>query len=168
MTTIAYLSLGSNSGDSFKLIDQAVSLINLAENMSIVATSALYETEPWGVKNQNWFLNLAIQIKTDLSAEDLLVKLQNIEKTLGRNREKERRWGERPIDIDIIFYGNEIISTDFLTTPHPQMHRRAFVLVPMLEIAPDFVHPILNKSISAIYDELEDVEDIFLYGARMS
>ena len=74
MTTIAYLSLGSNSGDSFKLIDQAVSLINLAENMSIVATSALYETEPWGVKDQNWFLNLAIQIKTDLSAEDLLVK----------------------------------------------------------------------------------------------
>ena len=83
MTTIAYLSLGSNSGDSFKLIDQAVSLISLAENLSIVTTSALYETEPWGVKDQNWFLNLAIQIKTDLSAEDLLVKLQNIEKTLS-------------------------------------------------------------------------------------
>lgn len=168
MATIAYLSLGSNSGDSFKLIDQAVSLINLAENITIIATSALYETEPWGVKDQNWFLNLVMEIKTDLSAQDLLVKLQNIEKTLGRNREKEQRWGERPIDIDIIFYGNKIISTDFLTIPHQQMHRRAFVLVPMLEIAPDFVHPILNKSVSTIYDELEDVEDVFLYGARMS
>ena len=134
MATIAYLSLGSNSGDSFKLIDQAVSLINLAENITIIATSALYETEPWGVKDQNWFLNLAIQIKTDLSAEDLLVKLQNIEKTLGRNREKEQRWGERPIDIDIIFYGEEVINSEILTIPHCLMHKRAFVLVPMLKI----------------------------------
>ena len=83
---IVYLCLGSNSGDRLKLIEQAVSLMNLAENMKIIRTSALYETEPWGVKNQNWFLNMAVELKTNIPPQDLLVKLQNIEKTLGRNR----------------------------------------------------------------------------------
>ena len=101
--SIAYLCLGSNSGDSFKLIEQAVSFLNMLEQTSIVRTSALYETEPWGVKDQNWFLNVAIEVKTKLSPQDLLVKCQNIEKTLGRNRQNETRWGQRPIDIDIIF-----------------------------------------------------------------
>lgn len=163
---IVYLCLGSNSGDRLKLIEQAVSLMNLAENMKIIRTSALYETEPWGVKNQNWFLNMAVELKTNIPPQDLLVKLQNIEKTLGRNRVKETRWGERPIDIDIIFYGEEILDTDFLTIPHKLMHKRAFVLIPLLELIPDFVHPILKKSLSQIYDELEEVEDVFLYGTR--
>ena len=163
---IVYLCLGSNSGDKLKLIEQAVSLMNLAENMKIIRTSALYETEPWGVKNQNWFLNMAVELKTNIPPQDLLVKLQNIEKTLGRNRVKETRWGERPIDIDIIFYGEEILDTDFLTIPHKLMHKRAFVLIPLLELIPDFVHPIFKKSLSQIYDELEEVEDVFLYGTR--
>ena len=163
---IVYLCLGSNSGDRLKLIEQAVSLMNLAENMKIIRTSALYETEPWGVKNQNWFLNIAVELKTNIPPQDLLVKLQNIEKTLGRNRVKETRWGERPIDIDIIFYGEEILDTDFLTIPHKLMHQRAFVLIPLLELIPDFVHPIFKKSLSQIYDELEEVEDVFLYGTR--
>lgn len=163
---IVYLCLGSNSGDRLKLIEQAVSLMNLAENMKIIRTSALYETEPWGVKNQNWFLNMAVELKTNIPPQDLLVKLQNIEKTLGRNRDKEIRWGERPIDIDIIFYGEEILDTDFLTIPHKLMHKRAFVLIPLLELIPDFVHPIFKKSLSQIYDELEEVEDVFLYGTR--
>ncbi len=163
---IVYLCLGSNSGDRLKLIEQAVSLMNLAENMKIIRTSALYETEPWGVKNQNWFLNIAVELKTNIPPQDLLVKLQNIEKTLGRNRVKETRWGERPIDIDIIFYGEEILDTDFLTIPHKLMHKRAFVLIPLLELIPDFVHPIFKKSLSQIYDELEEVEDVFLYGTR--
>lgn len=163
---IVYLCLGSNSGDRLKLIEQAVSLMNLAENMKIIRTSALYETEPWGVKNQNWFLNMAVELKTNIPPQDLLVKLQNIEKTLGRNRVKETRWGERPIDIDIIFYGEEILDTDFLTIPHKLMHKRAFVLIPLLELIPDFVHPIFKKSLSQIYDELEEVEDVFLYGTR--
>ena len=163
---IVYLCLCSNSGDRLKLIEQAVSLMNLAENMKIIRTSALYETEPWGVKNQNWFLNMAVELKTNIPPQDLLVKLQNIEKTLGRNRDKEIRWGERPIDIDIIFYGEEILDTDFLTIPHKLMHKRAFVLIPLLELIPDFVHPIFKKSLSQIYDELEEVEDVFLYGTR--
>ncbi len=164
--SIAYLCLGSNSGDSFKLIEQAVSFLNMLEQTSIVRTSALYETEPWGVKDQNWFLNVAIEVKTKLSPQDLLVKCQNIEKTLGRNRQNETRWGQRPIDIDIIFYDSEVINSDFLTVPHKYMHLRAFVLVPLLELIPDFVHPVLKKTVSQLYDDLEDVEDVCLYGTR--
>ena len=164
--TLAYLSLGSNTENKEKLIEQAVGLINLSEDVKLVRTSALYETEPWGVKNQNWFLNLAVEIKTSLSASELLEKMQLIEKTLGRDRTKEIRWGERPIDIDIIFYGQEIVNLPKLTVPHINMHNRAFVLVPLLELIPDFEHPVLNKTVSEIYDSLDEVEDVFLYGTR--
>lgn len=164
--TIVYLCLGSNSGDRLKLIEQAVSFLNLAQDIKLIRTSALYETEPWGVKNQNWFLNMAVEIKTSLSPQDLLVKLQNIERTLGRNREKEIRWGERPIDIDIIFYDNLVLESDVLTIPHKFMHKRAFVLVPLLELIPDFVHPVFNITISQLYDNLEEVEGVYLYGTR--
>ena len=165
--TLVYLSIGSNSGDRVKLIEQAISFIGLCEDISLVRTSALYETEPWGVKDQNWFLNVAVEIKTSLSPQDLLLKLQNIEKTLGRNRQNERRWGERTIDIDIIFYGSEKVETEILSVPHLRMQDRAFVLVPFLELIPDFVHPTLGKTISELYDELEEVEDVFLYGTRV-
>ena len=92
--------------------------------------------------------------------------MQLIEKTLGRDRTKEIRWGERPIDIDIIFYGQEIVNLPNLTVPHINMHNRAFVLVPLLELIPDFEHPVLNKTVSEIYDSLDEVEDVFLYGTR--
>lgn len=163
---IAYLCLGSNLGDRLKLIEQAVSLLGLAEDIKPVRSSALYETEPWGVKDQNWFLNMAVEIKTGLSAHDLMMKCLSIENTLGRNRDAEQRWGERSVDIDIIFYDKEVINTETLVVPHPRMHMRAFVLVPLLELIPDFIHPVLNKSVSDLYDELEEVEDVFLYGTR--
>ena len=164
--SIAYLCLGSNSGNRLQFIEQAISLINLAENIKIIRSTALYETEPWGVKKQNWFLNIIVEIKTDLSPQDLLLKCMSIEKTLGRNRDKEQRWGERTIDIDIIFYNKDVVNTDMLTIPHPRMHQRAFVLVPLLELIPDFIHPVLNKTISDLYDELDNVEEVYLYGTR--
>ena len=125
--TTAYLSIGSNIGERLKFIEQAVSFLGLCEEIEVIQTSALYETEPWGVKNQNWFLNVALEIDTTLSPQDLLVKCNQIEAALGRNRENEMRWGERTVDIDIIFYGNEIINTDILIVPHARMHERAFV-----------------------------------------
>lgn len=163
---IAYLCLGANSKNRLTTVQQAVSLLSLAENIKLIRASALYETEPWGVKDQNWFLNMVVEIKTDLSAQDLLMKCLSIEKMLGRDRSREQRWGERPVDIDIIFYDNQIINTGILTVPHPRMHERAFVLVPLLELIPDFVHPVLKKSVSELYDELDDVEEVCLYGTR--
>ena len=164
---IVYLCLGSNSGDRLKLIEQAVSLLGLAENIKIVRTSALYETEPWGVKNQNWFLNMVLEIKTSLHPQELLLKCLSIEKMLGRNRENEQRWCERTIDIDIIFYDNEIVNDENLTIPHKFFHQRAFTIVPMLELAPDFVHPTLKKTILELHEELENPEMVFLYGTRV-
>ncbi len=163
---IAYLCLGANSKNRLTTVQQAVSLLSLAENIKLIRASALYETEPWGVKDQNWFLNMVVEIKTDLSSQDLLMKCLSIEKMLGRDRSREQRWGERPVDIDIIFYDNQIINTGILTVPHPRMHERAFVLVPLLELIPDFVHPVLKKSVSDLYDELDDVEEVCLYGTR--
>lgn len=163
---IAYLCLGANSKNRLTTVQQAVSLLSLAENIKLIRASALYETEPWGVKDQNWFLNMVVEIKTDLSAQDLLMKCLSIEKMLGRDRSREQRWGERPVDIDIIFYDNQIINTGILTVPHPRMHERAFVLVPLLELIPDFVHPVLKKSVSDLYDELDNVEEVCLYGTR--
>lgn len=163
---IVYLCLGSNMGDRLGLLQNAVNMFSLLDSCDIIRTSAVYETEPWGYKNQEWFLNVVIEIKTSLNPEDLLTKCQEIENFLGRDRNCEIRWGERIVDIDILFYGKEIIGTPSLNVPHKRLHKRAFVLVPMLEIAPDFVHPVFNKTVSELYDELEEVEDVFLFGTR--
>ena len=163
---IVYLCLGSNVGDRFNTIQSAVNLFSLSDSTSIIRTSALYETEPWGYKDQEWFLNVIIEIKTSLTPEELLSKCQEIENLLGRDRTHEVRWAQRSIDIDIIFYDKLILNTEKLTIPHKHMHKRAFVLVPLLELIPDFVHPVSNKPVTELYDELDDVEDVFLYGTR--
>lgn len=163
---VVYLCLGSNMGDRFSVIQNAVNLFSLSDSCDIIRTSAVYETEPWGYKNQDWFLNIVIEIKTSLSPEDLLNKCQEIENFLGRDRSHEVRWGERFIDIDILFYDKQTVNTEKLTIPHKHLHKRAFVLVPLLELIPDFRHPVSEKTITDLYDELEEVEDVFLYGTR--
>lgn len=164
-----FLSLGSNIGDRLANITQAVSLLTMAEKIKVVKSSSFYETEPWGNKNQNWFVNAVIEIETELSPEELLMFCQNIERQLGRIRKENEKWAERTIDIDILMYNNEIISIgDILNIPHYFMHLRAFVLVPMLEVNPDLIHPVFNKTITQLYDELEEPEDVFLYGTVIS
>lgn len=161
----AFLSLGSNIDDRLSYIQQAVSALNMINEINVIKSSSFYETEPWGVKNQKWFLNAAVAIDTTLEPLDLLRTIQMIEKQLGRNRLLEERWHERTIDIDILMYDDKIFSIpDILTVPHPYMHKRAFVLVPMLEVKSDLVHPVFQKTISELYDELNNPEDIFLYG----
>ena len=136
-----------------------------AKNVQIVKSSSFYETEPWGYKNQNWFINAAAAIDTELEPIELLNTINIIEMQIGRNRQNEIRWGERTIDIDILMYENEIINIENkLIIPHPRMHERAFVLVPMLEVKSDLIHPVLKKTISELYDELENPEGVFLYG----
>lgn len=135
--------------------------------LKIIRTSSLYETQPWLEKNTTWFVNAVIEIKTNLSPADLLAECLRIEKQLGRNRKLEGHFGDRTIDIDILFYDKEIIKNEKLQIPHKYLHQRAFILVPLLEINPDFIHPELNKSIAQLHEELENPEMVYLYGTRI-
>lgn len=160
-----FLSLGSNLGDRLSNIQQAVSSLSMSEHIKIVKTSSFYETEPWGNKNQDWFINAALALDTDFTCEQLLEFCQNIEVQLGRIRKENEKWAQRAIDIDILMFDDKLISNPpKLIVPHPLMHLRAFVLVPMLEVKSDLVHPVFKKTISELYDELENPEDVFLYG----
>ena len=144
----AYLGFGSNLGDREKRILSAMELLDRAEGVSVVSRSSLYETDPVGETDQPPFLNAAAGVETELSPRELLKLIREIEETIGRT--PTYRWGPREIDIDILFYDDCIIEEEGLTIPHPRMHERAFVLVPLLEIAPDAVHPVLGKRINEI------------------
>lgn len=159
-----FLSIGSNLGDRLSNIQQAVATLSMSDKIKIVKTSSFYETEPWGNKNQEWFINAALAIDTDYSPEELLQYCQNIEVQLGRIRKENEKWSQRAIDIDILMYDDLVISSKNLIVPHPFMHLRAFVLVPMLEVKSDLVHPVFKKTISELYDELSNPEDVYLYG----
>ena len=165
--TIVYLSLGSNKGDRIGYVQQSTSLLAAVDGISLVRTSAFYETEPWNMNSETWFVNAIVEIKTKLSAHELLTECQRIEKQLGRVRDNNENYTDRTIDIDILFFGKEIINDDDLVIPHKYLHLRAFTLVPMLELSPEFVHPVLNKSVSELNNDLENPEMVFLYGTRV-
>ena len=164
---IVYLSLGSNKGDRIGYVQQATSLLGMDEGISIVRTSAFYETEPWNMNTKNWFVNAVVQIKTKYSPRELLEVCQEIEKKLGRNRSEQNNYEDRTIDIDILFYNNDVINEDNLIIPHKYVHLRAFTLVPMMELNADYVHPILHKTIVEMHSDLENPEMVFLYGTRV-
>ncbi|MCQ2754012.1 MAG: 2-amino-4-hydroxy-6-hydroxymethyldihydropteridine diphosphokinase [bacterium] len=166
---IVYLSLGSNLGDRVGYVQQATNLLGMNDNINIVATSSFYESEPWQMDTENWFVNAIIQISTTLSPEVLLSECKRIEALLGRKIQlpEDNTYRDRKIDIDIIFYDNLIMNTKELTIPHKYFHKRAFTLVPMLEIAEDFVHPLFGKTVETLYDELEEPEMVCLYGTRI-
>ncbi len=163
---IAYLCLGSNIEDRVGYIQQATRLLVESGVISLIRTSALYETEPWGNKDQNWFLNAIIEVKTKLEPQELLNHCLAIEKKLGRDRTNQEHWGARVIDIDILLYGSQIIETNDLIIPHEHLHERAFALVPLLELIPDYIHPKLKISLMDLYERLEEPEDVYLYGTR--
>ena len=149
-----YLLLGSNMGARLQLLETAIKNINQRIG-EVVEKSSIYETAAWGKTDQPGFLNIAIAVNTLLSPLEVLTRALDIESQLGRIREE--KWGARLIDIDIIFYGNVIVNIpDQLQIPHPEMHKRKFVLEPLVEIAPDLQHPILNKSLSELLLELSD------------
>ena len=164
---IVYLSLGSNLGDRVGYIQQATSLLSANPDISIVASSSFYETEPWHMNTDKWFVNAVLQIMTTLPPERLFLECQRIETFLGREHISDNeRYADRVIDIDIIFYDKKLIKSEKLTIPHPLFHKRAFVLVPMLEIAEDVVHPVFGKTVEELYDDLENPETVYLYGTK--
>ena len=164
---IVYLSLGSNYGDRIGYVQQATSLLNAAECISLIRTSAFYETEPWGMDSENWFVNAVVEIKTTLSPQELLAECQRVEQQLGRIRTDGKGYSDRTIDIDILFYNKEIINEEKLIIPHKFVHLRAFTLVPLLELIPNFEHPVLHKTIAELHNDLENPEMVFLYGTRV-
>lgn len=164
---IVYLCLGSNKGDRVGYVQQATSLLGAIEGTKIVQTSSFYETEPWLQMESTWFVNAVIEIRTSLTPQKLLFECQRIEKQLGRNREEEGVYGPRTIDIDILFYDKEIVCEPNLEIPHKHMHKRAFTLVPMLEINPDFMHPVYKKTMADLHEELDNPEMVYLYGTRI-
>lgn len=148
-----FLLLGSNLGDRNLLLQQAIKCIE-EEVGPVIKQSAVYETQSWGKEDLPDYLNQVILIQTELSAQFILQKILNIEWKIGRVREE--KWGPRLIDIDILFYGDTLIDELELQVPHPELHKRRFTLEPLAEIAPDLIHPTLNKNILQLKSELKD------------
>ena len=144
--TTVYLGLGSNLGNKKNNILNSLSIME--EKIDIVTVSSLYSTEPWGFKEQPIFLNAACEAKTTLGPLDLLAYLKSIEILFGRTPSFSN--GPRVLDIDILFYGNEVLNAPTLTIPHPRLSERMFVLAPLAEIAPTLLHPTLEKTISEL------------------
>lgn len=148
-----YLILGSNLGDSGQQLANAAQLIQDRVG-DIVRTSAIYETAAWGVNNQPNYLNQVLQVDTILVPEQTLKEVLQIETVLGRKRNV--KWEARIIDIDILFYDAAILNTPTLKIPHPLLHLRRFVLAPLMEIAPDLVHPLYQMGIADLFEKLDD------------
>jgi len=157
---IVYLQLGSNIGERDKMLSISAKLIS--EDIGrIYIYSKIYESTPWRVDGQENYLNQIVAIQTLFSAQETLDKILKIENRLGRIRIE--KWGERLIDIDIIFFNNDIIETPNLCIPHKHMHERNFVLEPLMEIAPNLVHPKYNKTVSELFNESKDMEKVVEY-----
>ena len=154
----AYVGFGSNIGDRLAYIQNAIDILSKTEEITLQKISSIYTTDPVGYEEQAQFLNGVAAIQTSLSPFSLLHTLKDIETALGR---KHRTcWGPREIDLDILIYGDLCVQTEKLVIPHPEMHLRGFVLVPLAEIAPDLVHPVFQESIQTLLNCLEDGKSV--------
>ena len=162
MKHTAYIALGTNLGD--RLANLHAAIRSLPPEIKVLAKSHVYETPPWGYEDQPAFLNMIIKAETELEPKSLLKYLKQLEVELGR--EQNFRWGPRLIDLDILFYDNLVINTPLLVIPHPRLHERAFVLVPLADVAPDLIHPILQKSVSQLMAEV-DTQEILRFGDEL-
>jgi len=154
MDHIVYLALGSNMGSRLSNLKTAIS--NLTPQMNVKKKSEVYETPPWGFANQPAFLNQVVKVETYLQPDALLAHLKRLETVLGRVPNFQN--GPRLIDMDILFFDDKVLDTPPLVIPHPRLHERAFVLVPLADLAPDFVHPIFNKTVSELLDTVDRSE----------
>ena len=153
MIHTTFLLLGSNLGEREYVLEKAATTIETKIG-KVKTYSSIYETMAWGNEDQPAFLNQVIVVETSLNPEDLLVQINSIEKDLGRVRHE--KWGERLIDIDILYFDDVIIDTEKLTIPHPEIVNRKFTLIPLAEIAADFVHPLINKKQKELLQNCKD------------
>ena len=149
----AYIGLGSNLGDRLSNLQGAIDRLNRAEGIAVTAVSHVYETAPIGGPEQPDYLNAAIAIETDRDAGEVMEICLTVEKTMDRTRTV--RWGPREIDIDILLYGTLCIESERLTIPHPRMHERAFVLIPLADIDGHIEHPVLKKTVSIMLEDAD-------------
>jgi 2-amino-4-hydroxy-6-hydroxymethyldihydropteridine diphosphokinase len=159
-----YLGLGSNHGDREGNLQKALSL--LCRQGRLTALSSVYETEPWGYTSQPLFLNAVCAMETRMGAEELLELAQSVERELGRVA--TFRYGPRTLDVDILFYGDEVMEKAHLQIPHPGIPNRAFILVPFVEIAPDMIHPTVKKSIAELLENVPGKGGVSRWGTLSS
>ena len=158
----AYLGLGANMGDRQGNLDRALEL--LSQRLSVNKVSSIYDTEPVGNINQPRFLNLVCQVSTSLAPAELLTLAKNIESKLGRTPARPN--APRPIDIDILFYGDQVVETPELVIPHPRLTERAFVLVPLAEIAPDLKHPVKGQTVRELLKAVTEKQGVLKWGNK--
>lgn len=170
-----YIGFGSNVGNRVDYCDRAVTLLSLLPHSQVSGISLLYETEPvndGANPGDGWFLNGVVQLETDVTPQSLLSVLREIERSLGRDA--DNRSGPRTIDLDILFYGNRVINEPGLTVPHPRLHQRRFVLVPLSELDPLLIHPVMGRTVNQLLAGLNDPSEVRLlfpqpstrYGSR--
>jgi 2-amino-4-hydroxy-6-hydroxymethyldihydropteridine diphosphokinase len=169
MTIRALLGFGSNLGDRVQQIQQAVARLTIHPDIEVVDISSLYETRPVDMANTQtdepaWFINAAISVDTDLSPKELLNTCLELERQFGRERllphSRQRGYISRTLDVDILFYDNTVICEPILEIPHPRLHERAFILAPLMDIAPDWPHPVLHQTVRELYLQQNNLQDV--------
>lgn len=156
---VAYIALGSNLGDRELNLLRAVAEVGKLPDSKVTGLSPFYETSPVGITEQPQFFNAVLRLATGLTPHDLFHRLQHIENAVF-GRKRTVRWGARSIDLDLLFYGDVVVNDDVLTVPHPRLAERRFVLQPLCDIAPDLIHPVLGRSISALLADLRSDETV--------
>ncbi len=159
-----FLGLGSNIGARLSYLRKAVREVCLLPGFDFLAHSSIYEAEPWGFRDQNKFLNCVLACICRLKPEEALRALKKVEIEAGRKQRE--KWHEREIDIDILFYGNRVINRGGLVIPHPMLVNRNFVLKPLSELAPAFVHPVLIRNVEYLFNHTKDKNRVYLYSER--
>ena len=161
MGSRVFIGVGSNLGNRRGYYQKALDLMADLPQTAIVRCSSLYETEPIG-EAKNWYINGVVELETALSPQHLLSRLQKIESALGRTRTK--KWASRTIDLDILLFDKQVVNEEQLKIPHPEMHRRRFVLLPLSELAPRFVHPLLGSTVAELLVGLADDKQVLRFG----
>jgi 2-amino-4-hydroxy-6-hydroxymethyldihydropteridine diphosphokinase len=156
-----HIGIGSNLGDRRANTIEAIERVSQLPGTRVVRASSLYESEPLG-DAKTWFVNSVIEIETELTPEALLKRLLAIEEAMGRKRVKGKRWGSRIIDLDILLFDQEVVDKRNLKIPHPELHKRRFVLLPLAELAPQVIHPQLGQSISTLLAIVKDTKRVVL------